>query len=193
MNSSKTLFDSAMGGDGRALAALVAEEEAWFVRQKPSGSRYHRTAGWENQLIDRLASIGRRGESIAILAVDPHHPFQVERFSEMGREWYSRTPPRPSNGFPRAVLENLNRVRRIVEFYKLGWDRILIETVGAGQGEFAIAVADVMLVEGPDRGDIIQAEKAGILEMADIIACNKSDLPGTESANSRRPLLFRTP
>ena len=69
----------------------------------------------------------------------------------------------------------------------LGWDRILIETVGAGQGEFAIAsVADrVMLVEGPDRGDIIQAEKAGILEIADIIACNKSDLPGSqESANS---------
>ena len=69
----------------------------------------------------------------------------------------------------------------------LGWDRILIETVGAGQGEFAIAsVADrVMLVEGPDRGDILQAEKAGILEIADIIACNKSDLPGSqESVNS---------
>ena len=69
----------------------------------------------------------------------------------------------------------------------LGWNRILIETVGAGQGEFAIAsVADrVMLVEGPDRGDILQAEKAGILEIADIIACNKSDLPGSqESVNS---------
>ena len=81
-----------------------------------------------------------------------------------------------------------NGVRRMVEVLQsLGWDRILIETVGAGQGEFAIAsVADrVMLVEGPDRGDILQAEKAGILEIADIIACNKSDLPGSqESVNS---------
>ena len=78
-----------------------------------------------------------------------------------------------------------NGVRRMVEVLQsLGWDRILIETVGAGQGEFAIAsVADrVMLVEGPDRGDIIQAEKAGILEIADIIACNKSDLPGAKES-----------
>ena len=76
-------------------------------------------------------------------------------------------------------------MRRMVQvLQRLGWDRILIETVGAGQGEFAIAsVADrVMLVEGPDRGDIIQAEKAGILEIADIIACNKSDLPGSKES-----------
>ena len=65
-----------------------------------------------------------------------------------------------------------------------GWDRVIIETVGVGQGEFAvISVANrILLVDGPDRGDVLQAEKAGILEIADLIACNKSDLPGSLNA-----------
>ena len=46
-----------------------------------------------------------------------------------------------------------------------------------------MAFADrVLLVDGPDRGDVVQAEKAGILELADIIAINKSDLPNSEQA-----------
>ena len=40
----------------------------------------------------------------------------------------------------------------------------------------------ILLVDGPDRGDVLQAEKAGILEIADLIACNKSDLPGSLKA-----------
>ena len=56
--------------------------------------------------------------------------------------------------------------------------------MGSGQSEIRIvAFADrVLLVDGPDRGDVIQAEKAGILELADIIAINKSDLPNSEQA-----------
>ena len=46
-----------------------------------------------------------------------------------------------------------------------------------------VAIADrILLVDGPDRGDIIQAEKAGIMELADLIVINKSDLPEAESA-----------
>jgi len=65
-----------------------------------------------------------------------------------------------------------------------GWTRIIVETVGTGQSEYRIAalVDRLLLVDGPDRGDIIQAEKAGILELADVIAVNKSDLPGASSA-----------
>ena len=65
-----------------------------------------------------------------------------------------------------------------------GWDNILIETVGAGQSEIrVVAFADrILLVDGPDRGDIIQAEKAGIMELADLIVINKSDLPEAERA-----------
>ena len=63
-----------------------------------------------------------------------------------------------------------------------GWERVLIETVGSGQAELrCAAVADrIVVVEGPARGDGIQAEKAGLLELADIVLVNKADLDGAE-------------
>ena len=61
-----------------------------------------------------------------------------------------------------------------------GLDVILIETVGVGQGEIEVAeVADVtLLVQVPGAGDTIQLLKAGVLEIADLLVVNKSDLPG---------------
>ena len=62
------------------------------------------------------------------------------------------------------------------------FDLVLIETVGAGQSEMrCAAVANrIIVIEGPARGDGIQAEKAGLLELADLIVVNKSDLDGAE-------------
>ena len=198
MKSSEPLFDAASNGDRRALAKLltIAEEGGPL-------HAYDRKSSWilgitgppgagKSTLIDRLASSwSEKGETIAILAVDPSSPVSGGAllgdrarmvFSDPSKIYFRSVSSRGSSG---GIS---NGVRRMVEVLQsLGWDRILIETVGAGQGEFAIAsVADrVMLVEGPDRGDILQAEKAGILEIADIIACNKSDLPGSqESVNS---------
>jgi LAO/AO transport system kinase len=67
-----------------------------------------------------------------------------------------------------------------------GYEVILVETVGAGQGELAVAqCADVVvLVLTPNSGDLIQAMKAGVAEMADLIVINKADLPG--AAGTRR-------
>ena len=64
-----------------------------------------------------------------------------------------------------------------------GFDVILIETVGAGQSEVEIArlAHTTLVVEAPGFGDDIQAIKAGILEIADILVLNKADLPGVES------------
>ena len=198
MNSSDPLFNAALDGDRRALAKLltIAEEGGPMhaYDRKPSwilGITGPPGAG-KSTLIDRLASSwSEKGETIAILAVDPSSPVSGGAllgdrarmvFSDPSKIYFRSVSSRGSSG---GIS---NGVRRMVEVLQsLGWDRILIETVGAGQGEFAIAsVADrVMLVEGPDRGDILQAEKAGILEIADIIACNKSDLPGSqESVNS---------
>ena len=198
MKSSEPLFDAASNGDRRALAKLltIAEEGGPLhaYDRKPSwilGITGPPGAG-KSTLIDRLASNwSDKGEKIAILAVDPSSPVSGGAllgdrarmvFSDPSKIYFRSVSSRGSSG---GIS---NGVRRMVEVLQsLGWDRILIETVGAGQGEFAIAsVADrVMLVEGPDRGDILQAEKAGILEIADIIACNKSDLPGSqESVNS---------
>ena len=75
---------------------------------------------------------------------------------------------------------------------EVGWDRVVIETVGAGQSEVrCAAVADrIVLVEGPARGDGVQAEKAGLLELADVVIVNKSDLDGAQRhANELRESL----
>ena len=75
---------------------------------------------------------------------------------------------------------------------EVGWDKVVIETVGAGQSEVrCAAVADrIVLVEGPARGDGVQAEKAGLLELADAIIVNKSDLDGAQRhANELRESL----
>ena len=65
-----------------------------------------------------------------------------------------------------------------------GFDPVLIETVGAGQSEVDIArTADTTIViELPSAGDEIQAFKAGILEIADVLVVNKADLPGADNA-----------
>ena len=65
-----------------------------------------------------------------------------------------------------------------------GYDPILIETVGAGQSEVEIArlAETTVVVEVPEMGDEVQAIKAGLLEVADIIAVNKGDRPGADRA-----------
>jgi LAO/AO transport system kinase len=69
-----------------------------------------------------------------------------------------------------------------------GYEMILIETVGAGQSEVDIArlAHTTIVVEAPGMGDDIQAIKAGILEIADILVVNKADRPGVE--NTERAL-----
>ena len=76
-----------------------------------------------------------------------------------------------------------------------GWDRIVIETVGAGQGEIDIAdAADVRVVVcAAGLGDDVQAIKAGILEIADMLVVNKADLDGggTTAGQLRSMLALR--
>jgi LAO/AO transport system kinase len=63
-----------------------------------------------------------------------------------------------------------------------GFDRLIVETVGVGQSEVEVMeVAQlVVLVVGPDWGDQIQADKAGVVEIADVIVVNKADRPGVD-------------
>ena len=91
------------------------------------------------------------------------------------RSFATRNQP---GGLPVAVRLASNLMRNS------GYDIVLIETVGAGQAEIRIvSFADrVVLIESPSRGDLIQAEKAGVIELADLIVVNKSDLDGAERA-----------
>jgi LAO/AO transport system kinase len=65
-----------------------------------------------------------------------------------------------------------------------GYDPVLVETVGAGQSEVEIArlAETTVVVEVPEMGDEVQAIKAGLLEIADVIVVNKGDRPGAERA-----------
>jgi putative protein kinase ArgK-like GTPase of G3E family len=84
-----------------------------------------------------------------------------------------------------AVAEHLRVLIRILEAF--GFDIILIETVGAGQGDTMVhELADVtVLLVQPETGDDIQWEKAGLLEVADIIAIHKADLPQAEQLEAQ--------
>jgi putative protein kinase ArgK-like GTPase of G3E family len=84
-----------------------------------------------------------------------------------------------------AVAEHLEVLLRILAAH--GFDLILIETAGAGQGDTAVrALADVIvLLLQPEMGDDLQWEKAGLLEVADVIAVNKADLPQAEQVEAQ--------
>ena len=68
-----------------------------------------------------------------------------------------------------------------------GFDLILIETVGTGQSEVEVAAAadTTVVLEAPEMGDEVQAIKAGLLEVADVVVVNKGDRPG--AAADRQP------
>ena len=132
-----------------------------------------------------------RGERVAVLAVDPSSPrsggaLLADRMrmssADSSKSVFVRSLA--TRNHPGGLVPFLDPMINLLTL--CGWTRIIIETVGGGQSEIRIvAFADrVMLVDGPDRGDIIQAEKAGILELADLVVINKSDLPNVLNASN---------
>jgi len=141
------------------------------------------------KLIERLRAQELR---VAVLACDPASPLTGGAL--LGDRF--RMPSRPDDDgiFIRslaatvgrgAIAEHLGAMVRLLEAF--GFDVILIETVGAGQGDTAVrGVADVLvLLLQPETGDDLQWEKAGLLEVADVVAIHKADLPGAEAAEAQ--------
>ncbi len=132
------------------------------------------------------------GLTICVLACDPQSPLTGGAL--LGDRF--RMPPRPDDdgvfirslaaaGGRGAVAERLDSLIRLSEAF--GFDVILIETVGAGQGDTAVrALVDVLvLLLQPETGDDLQWEKAGLLEVADIIVIHKADMPGAERVEAQ--------
>ena len=130
---------------------------------------------------------------IAIVAVDPTSPFTG------GAILGDRIRMRDLAGDPEVFIRSMatrgslggiaSSTAAVVQVLDAaGYDLILIETVGAGQSEVDIArlAHTTIVVEAPGLGDDIQAIKAGILEIADVLVVNKADLPGVE--NTERAL-----
>jgi LAO/AO transport system kinase len=144
--------------------------------------------GGKSTLVNRLAGIYReRGASVAIVAVDPSSPFtggailgdrirMRERFLDDGVFIRSMASRGHAGGLARATA----RVVNVLD--ALGTHVVLVETVGVGQEEVdVIRVVDtVCLVTVPGLGDDIQAIKAGVLEIADVLVVNKADRPGAD-------------
>jgi LAO/AO transport system kinase len=142
----------------------------------------------KSTLTTRLAIEYRaRGKTVGIVAVDPTSPFSggailgdrirmMELHSDPGVFMRSMATRGRMGGLARSTLDV------IVLLDAFGKDVVLVETVGVGQDEVEIArAADTTLVVGvPGLGDHIQAIKAGILEIADILVVNKADLAGSD-------------
>ena len=196
MTDISDLFESAKLGDRRSLSMLISaisesgdhpsinSATSWILGVTgPPGSGKSTLIG---QMVRTWASSGER---VAVLALDPTSPLTggsllADRIRMEGDDLRENVFVRsiPSGKTPGAISPILWPICSVLA--ECGWTRIIVETVGTGQSEFRIAalVDRLLLVDGPDRGDIIQAEKAGILELADVIAVNKSDLPAASSA-----------
>jgi LAO/AO transport system kinase len=141
----------------------------------------------KSTLIDRMiAEFRRRKKRVGILTVDPSSPFSGgallgdrvrmrNHFMDNGVFIRSLATRDGQGGLPRCVFEATQLLDA------MGNDSILVETIGIGQNQVDIAqVADtVLVVMTPESGDEIQALKAGVLEIADLLVMNKSDLPGS--------------
>jgi LAO/AO transport system kinase len=142
----------------------------------------------KSTLVDCLTkTLRQEGQSIGIIAVDPSSPYShgailgdrirmQDHHKDPGVFIRSMATRGRLGGIARGTLD----LALLLD--AAGRDIVLIETVGVGQDEVEIArLADVtLLVLAPGMGDDVQAIKAGIMEIADVFAINKADLPGAD-------------
>ncbi|MGB6458261.1 MAG: methylmalonyl Co-A mutase-associated GTPase MeaB [Streptosporangiaceae bacterium] len=191
---------AARGGDARALARLVSLVEDSSPQLRPimqaiapmtgqahvvglTGSPGVGKSTVAGALVRRYRDHGQR---VGVLAVDPSSPFtggallgDRVRMQEHATDDQVFIRSMASRGHLGGLARATPQALRILD--AVGFDLVLVETVGVGQAEVEIAsLADtVLVVVAPGLGDSIQAAKAGILEIADVFAVNKSDRPGS--------------
>jgi LAO/AO transport system kinase len=149
----------------------------------------------KSSLVNQLALAYRKNadKKVAIVAVDPSSPFTG------GAVLGDRVRMRDLSGDEGVFIRSMaargslggiaQKTASVVQvFDAAGYEIIIIETVGAGQSEVDVArlAHTTIVVEAPGLGDEIQAIKAGILEIADVLVINKADRPGVE--NTERAL-----
>jgi LAO/AO transport system kinase len=149
------------------------------------------------KIIERFREAGR---SVAVLACDPESPLTGGAL--LGDRFRMPTRPDDPDLFIRslaapaghdALAEHLDEMIQLLEAF--GFDYILLETVGAGQGDTAVhELTDVVVVLlQPETGDEIQWEKAGLLEVADVVVIHKADLPLADQVETQVRNLLNLP
>src|SRR5690349_3269938 len=149
----------------------------------------------KSSLVNQLALYYRKNadKKVAIVAVDPSSPFtggavlgDRVRMRDLSGDEGVFIRSMASRGSLGGIAQKTASVVQV--FDAAGYEIIVIETVGAGQSEVDVArlAHTTVVVEAPGLGDEIQAIKAGILEIADVLVINKADRPGVE--NTERAL-----
>lgn len=193
------LIDIALAGDRRALSRLLTIVENRGDRGReaidrlyPLTGRAHRLGitgppgAGKSSLINRLiVSFRERGDRVAVIAVDPSSRISggatlgdrirlLSHFDDPDVFVRSMASRGQRGGLAAATIDIAH------VFDAVGFDTILIETLGVGQDEIDVTriVDTSIMIQVPGLGDAVQTLKAGIMEVGDVIAVNKSDLPG---------------
>jgi LAO/AO transport system ATPase len=152
-------------------------------------------------LIGKLIELLRtRGQTVAVLACDPESALTggallADRIRMPGRPddpgVYIRSMTASSGH--QGIAEHLHLMIQLLRAF--GFDVVLLETAGVGQGDTAVwDVADVVvLLLQPETGDEFQWEKAGLLEVADVVVVHKADLPGSLATEAQVRGLLNLP
>jgi LAO/AO transport system kinase len=195
-----------VGGDRRALARLLTEIENRTATAESALRRLYGRAGrahlvgitgapgaGKSTLVAALiGAIRSSGRAVAVIAVDPSSPItggallgdRVRMQEYAGdRDVFIRSMAARGHAGGLAPTS----VAAAAALDAAGFDVVLIETVGTGQSEVEVAAAadTTVVLQAPEMGDEVQAIKAGLLEVADIVVVNKGDRPGAQRTASQ--------
>lgn len=188
-------------GDRRAIAraittvenepvradALRAALAPYFGRAHIVGITGPAGAGKSTLVNVLIGELLKRGHKVAVVAIDPSSPFTGgavlgDRIRMADYQAHERVFIRSlaARGHAGGLSRTTSQIVDVLD--AAGFDIVLVETVGAGQSDVAIAALarTRIVVYPPGLGDEIQALKAGVLEIADIFVVNKADLPGAD-------------
>ena len=204
--STPDLFAEALDGSRRALGRLLTLVERGGETADEVTALAHPRAGaahvvgitgapgaGKSTLVGRaVAGLAASGRRPAVLAVDPSSPLtggailgdRVRMDDIVGAEAFIRSMA--TRGHQGGLALAVPGAVRVLD--AMGFDPVIVETVGVGQVEVDVtAAADTtVVVVTPGWGDAVQANKAGLLELADVFVVNKADRPG--AADARRDL-----
>jgi LAO/AO transport system kinase len=196
------LVERLLAGDRRALARTVTLVENRTDAGREALSKLYQHTGkahivgitggsgaGKSTLTNALAlELRKRNRTVGIIAVDPSSPFTRGailgdriRMQELTKDPQIFVRSMATRGEIGGLAAMTSDVASVLD--ASGKDIVIIETVGAGQDEVEIAAAaeTTVVVLTPAGGDDVQAMKAGIMEIADVLVVNKADLPGADS------------
>jgi LAO/AO transport system kinase len=208
------LADAAVAGDRRALARLLTAvenrtpvAEAAMRRLYPTAGRAHLVgitgppgSGKSTLVAALIAEVRQAARTVAVVAVDPSSPITGGALlgDRVRMQAYAADDgvfirSMASRGHAGGLASTSTAAAAVLD--ASGFDLILLETVGTGQSEVEVAAAadTTVVLEAPEMGDEVQAIKAGLLEVADLVVVNKGDKPGAQrTAAQLRAMLVAT-